>query len=71
MGSREAAGWRVGDAEGFLDLSPEAVEFIETKLALARGLREERERQGLTREEVAQRIGSSQCHVAKMEADAG
>lgn len=64
----ETAGWRVGDTEDFLDLPPEAAEFIETKLALARGLKQERERQGLTQEEVAQRIGSSQSRVAKMEA---
>lgn len=64
----EASGWRVGGAEDLLDLSPEEIEFIETKLALARGLRRERERQGLTQRDVADRIGSSQSRVAKMEA---
>jgi len=64
----EAAGWRVGGAEDLLDLSPEEIEFIETKLSLARGLRRERERQGLTQQQVADRIGSSQSRVARMEA---
>ncbi len=64
----EAAGWKVGDAEEFLELTPDEVEFIETKLALARGLREEREKQGLTQEQVAKKVGSSQSRVAKMEA---
>lgn len=64
----EAAGWRVGGAEDLLDLSPKEIEFIETKLALARGLRRERERQGLTQQQVADRIGSSQSRVARMEA---
>jgi len=64
----KAAGWEVGEVEDFLELSPEEVKFIETKISLARGLREERERQGLTQEEVARRIGSSQSRVAKMEA---
>lgn len=64
----EEAGWKVGDTSEFLDLSTDEVEFIETKLSLARGLRAERERLGLTQEEVAKRIGSSQSRVAKMEA---
>ena len=64
----EAAGWRVGDAADFLKLSPEEAEFVELKLALAAGLREERETQGLTQEELARRVGSSQSRVAKMEA---
>jgi ribosome-binding protein aMBF1 (putative translation factor) len=64
----EAAGWAVGDASDFLELTREEVEFIEMKLALAEGLREERETQGLTQAELARRVGSSQSRVAKMEA---
>ena len=63
-----ASGWRVGDTAEFLGLSPEETEFIELKLALAEGLRDERESQGLTQADVAQRVGSSQSRVAKMEA---
>jgi hypothetical protein len=36
----EAAGWRVGDAADFLELSPEDVAFIEMKLSLSKRLRE-------------------------------
>ena len=64
----EARGWKVGDTADFLGLSPEEVEFVELKLALAQGLREERETQGLTQAELARRVGSSQSRVAKMEA---
>ncbi len=64
----ERAGWTVGDASDFLGLSPEERRFIETKLALAAGLRRLRERLGLTQVEVAERFGSSQSRVAKMEA---
>jgi predicted XRE-type DNA-binding protein len=64
----ERAGWTVGDAGDFLGLSPEERRFIETKLALAAGLRRWRERLGLTQTEVAERFGSSQSRVAKMEA---
>ena len=61
-------GWQVGDAADFLELTPEEAEFVELKLALATGLRDEREAQGLTQVEVARRVGSSQSRVAKMEA---
>lgn len=64
----ERAGWTVGDAGDFLRLSPEERRFIESKLALASGLRQWRERLGLTQAQVARRVGSSQSRVAKMEA---
>jgi hypothetical protein len=62
------AGWRVGDVAEFLELSPAEAEFVELKLALARGLRARREENGLAQREVALRTGSSQSRVAKMEA---
>jgi predicted XRE-type DNA-binding protein len=64
----ERAGWAIGDAADFLRLSDEERRFIETKLALAAGLRQWREDLGLTQTEVAKRFGSSQSRVAKMEA---
>ncbi len=64
----ERAGWAIGDAGDFLRLSDEERRFIETKLALAAGLRQWREHLGLTQTEVAKRFGSSQSRVAKMEA---
>ena len=62
------AGWAIGDAADFLRLSDDERRFIETKLALAAGLRQWREALGLTQTEVAKRFGSSQSRVAKMEA---
>ena len=64
----ERAGWSVGDAGDFLELSTEQRRFIEAKLALADGLRRRRERLGLTQAALAERLGSSQSRVAKMEA---
>ena len=64
----ERAGWLVGDAGDFLGLSAEQRRFIEAKLALADGLRQRRERLGLTQAALAERLGSSQSRVAKMEA---
>jgi len=64
----ERAGWHVGDAGGFLELSEDERRFVEMKLALAAGLRERRERQGLTQGALARKLASSQSRVAKMEA---
>jgi len=64
----EAAGWRIGDAVDFLELSPEEVAFIEMKLSLSRRLRELRLSQQLSQQSLAKRINSSQSRVAKMEA---
>jgi len=66
--SLEAAGWRVGTAEEFLDLTEAEAALIELKLALSGGLRELRLSRRLTQSEVAEAIGSSQSRVAKMEA---
>jgi DNA-binding transcriptional regulator YiaG len=64
----ERAGWRVGDAGEFLGLTPEERRFVDVKLALAEGLKRRRERLGLTQTQLAERFGSSQSRVAKMEA---
>ena len=66
--SLEAAGWRVGGAEEFLELTKEEAAFVEMKLALADSLRRRRIARRLTQAQLAQRIGSSQSRVAKMEA---
>jgi ribosome-binding protein aMBF1 (putative translation factor) len=64
----EAAGWRVSDAAAFLGLSDEERRFVELKLALASGVRQLRERHGLTQAALAKQLRSSQSRVAKMEA---
>jgi predicted XRE-type DNA-binding protein len=63
----EAAGWRFGDAADFLQLTPDEAAFVEVKLALASYLRDLR-RSTWTQTQVAERLGSSQSRVAKMEA---
>jgi DNA-binding XRE family transcriptional regulator len=64
----EAAGWRVSDAAAFLGLSDEERRFVKLKLALASGVRQLRERRGLTQAALAKQLRSSQSRVAKMEA---
>lgn len=64
----EAAGWKLGSAEEFLDLTPEESRYIELKLQIADGIRAQRQKRRLTQVALAERIGSSQSRVAKMEA---
>jgi ribosome-binding protein aMBF1 (putative translation factor) len=63
----QKAGWKVGSVQDFLGLSDEEAAMVAMKLALARGLKERRVAQGLTQDELAKRLGSSQSRVAKME----
>ena len=64
----EAKGWKLGDAQEFLDLADEEMALIEMKLALGRDLKESRQRKRLSQAAFARRISSSQSRVAKMEA---
>src|SRR5262245_32311896 len=60
----EAAGFRIGDAEDFLELTDEERNLVELRVALSRAVRARREEQGLTQEEVAKRLKTSQPRVA-------
>jgi len=64
----EGAGWKVGDAKDFLDLTKEETAFVELKVALATSLRKRRQAKKWTQTQLATAIGSSQPRVAKMEA---
>jgi len=64
----EAKGWRVGTVAEFLKLTPDEAAYVEIKLALCTRLRTARTKEGLTQAELAERLGSSQSRVAKMEA---
>jgi DNA-binding XRE family transcriptional regulator len=64
----EAAGFHIGTAAEFLELTPEESALIEMRLALSQALRNRRDAASLTQAALARRIGSSQSRVAKMEA---
>lgn len=64
----EAAGWRVGDTQEFLGLTDAEMAYIDLRISVRNALRDRREAQGLTQRALANRIGSSQSRVAKMEA---
>lgn len=66
----EAAGFRFGDAEDFLDLTPEERELVDLRLKVSRLVRQKRQEQNLTQKELAARIKSNQSRVAKLESGA-
>ena len=63
----KAMGGKVTTVQDFLDLSNEDMAVIETRLALAKAIREHREEAGLTQAALAKSLGSSQARIAKME----
>jgi len=64
----EAKGWRVGSAKEFLGLSVSEDAYIEIRLALATALKRRRVEQGVTQQDLARVVASSQSRIAKMEA---
>jgi transcriptional regulator with XRE-family HTH domain len=64
----ERAGWAVGSAYDFLELSDEERALVDLKLSLSAQLRARRRRRRITQADLAERLGSSQSRVAKMEA---
>jgi len=62
-----AAGWKIGNARDFLGLSDEEAMLVELKLSLADALKLTRKRRGISQIELAERMGSSQSRVAKIE----
>lgn len=64
----QAAGWKVGSADEFLNLTPDESAYIDMKLALSHSLRQRRQKNKLSQTQLAKTIGSSQSRIAKMEA---
>lgn len=64
----EAAGWSIGTAADFLELSKAEAAFVELKLALSKCLKQQRKEHKLSQAALARQINSSQSRVAKMEA---
>jgi len=62
------AGWKLGSAKEFLDLSDEEAALIELKLVLARSLKVRRLDRGWTQHALAKHLETSQSRIAKMEA---
>ena len=63
----ENAGWIVGDAKDFLNLSPAESELVELKTRLALFAKKQRKANNLSQDTLAKKMGSSQSWVAKIE----
>ncbi len=64
----EEAGFRLGDAEDFLDLTDEERALVELRVGVSRAIRQLRGKLHLSQKQLAVKLGSSQSRVAKMEA---
>jgi DNA-binding XRE family transcriptional regulator len=64
----KAAGWRVGSARNFLGLDKQEAALVDMKLSLIDAVKKSRQKRRLSQIELAQRIGSSQSRIAKIEA---
>ena len=62
------AGWSTGSVAEFLELTPEDSALIEIKLRLTELAKKARARRHLSQVALAERLGSSQSRVAKLEA---
>ncbi|MEM8600731.1 MAG: helix-turn-helix transcriptional regulator [Bacteroidota bacterium] len=63
----EAAGFQVGTAAEFLDLTDAEAALVESRLALADAIRSTREASGLSQADLAKRVRSSQSRISKAE----
>ncbi len=64
----EKVGWTVGTVQEFLGLDDAEMAMIEVRVQLARALKDRRRKLKVSQITFAERIGSSQSRVAKMEA---
>jgi DNA-binding XRE family transcriptional regulator len=65
-----AATFSEPDAEDFLGLTDDERRLVEPRLAVSRTVRRLREQQGMTQQQLAAKLKSSQSRVAKVEAAA-
>lgn len=63
----EAAGWNVGDAADFLEMSDEERQLLETRVELALAIRRQREALHLTQKQLGAKLKTSQPRIAKIE----
>jgi hypothetical protein len=66
----EAAGWKTGDAADFFGMTDEQRLILDTRVALARAVRRERQVRKLTQKDLAAMLHSTQPRVAKIESAA-
>jgi len=63
-------GWKIGTVKDFLELTSEEEAYVELRYILSQKMKEYRKEKGWTQQQLAEKMGSSQSRVAKMEATA-
>lgn len=63
----EAAGWKIGDATDFLEMSPEERQLLDARVELALAIRRQRETRNLSQKQLGAKLKTSQPRVAKIE----
>lgn len=67
----KSRGYTIGDASALFDLTPEEEALVDTGLALSNLVRETRQARGLTQKQLAERLGTKQPNIARLETAAG
>ena len=63
----EAAGWKIGDAADFLEMSDQERQLLDTRVKLALAIRHQREALHLSQKQLGALLKTSQPRVAKIE----
>ncbi len=63
----EAAGWKVGDAADFLEMTAEERQLLDARVELARAIRLQREAVHMSQKQLGEKLKTSQPRVAKIE----
>jgi ribosome-binding protein aMBF1 (putative translation factor) len=63
----EAAGWKIGDAADFLELSPAERQLLDARMEFARAVRRQRLARGWSQKTLAEKLETSQPRVVKIE----
>ncbi len=63
----EAAGWKIGDAADFLEMSDAERQLLDARVSIALAIRQQREAVDLSQKELGARLKTSQPRVAKIE----
>lgn len=65
--SLQAAGWKVGDAADFLEMTEEERQLLDARMELALAIRRQRESENLSQKELGARLKTSQPRIVKIE----
>ncbi len=62
-----AAGWKVGDAADFLEMTAEERQLLDARVELARAIRLQRQAVHMSQKQLGEKMNTSQPRVAKIE----